>query len=58
MEQKNIRNKKMEETRPNFEEQRRTWAVLQVSFKQLKLLMVSSNKSSVELDDSIPTVSS
>lgn len=58
MEQKNIRNKKMEETRLNFEERRRTWAVLQVSFKQLKQWMVSSNKSSVELDDSIPTVSS
>lgn len=58
MEQKNIRNKKMEETRLNFEEWRRTWAVLQVSFKQLKLLMVSPNKSSVELDDSNPTVSS
>lgn len=57
MEQKNVRNKKMEETRPNFEERRRTWAVLQVSFKQLKPLMVSSNKASVELDDSIPTVS-
>lgn len=53
MEQKNIRNKKMEETRPNFEEWRKTWAVLPVSFKQLKLFMVSSSKSSVELNDRV-----
>lgn len=51
MEQKNTWNKKMEETSPSFEEWRRTWAVLPVSFKQLKLLMVSSNRSSVELDE-------
>lgn len=53
MEQKNTRNKKMEETCPNFEKWRRTWAVLPLSSKQLKLLMVSSNTSSVELDDRV-----
>lgn len=52
MEQKNTRNKKMEETCPNFEKWR-TWAVLPLSSKQLKLLMVSSNRSSVELDDRV-----
>lgn len=53
MEQSNIRHKNMEEICSNFEEWRRTWAVLPVSFKQLKLLMVSSNKWSVELDDRV-----
>lgn len=52
MEQKNTRNKKMEETCPDLEGWR-TWAVLPVNFKQFKLLMVSSNKSSVELDDRV-----